>query len=305
MDDETRKELEELFGAGDRIVVDPRELERKFTIPERNRAIVREFREVIDRGFTGRDGVRRFPSRGKTIVFAVTKRHAETLATMFDDHFADLKPHPATRYADFVVSDVGGGPSPDASAIIKRFKAEEFPQILVSVNMLDTGFDCPEVVNLVMARFTASAILYRQMRGRGTRKAPHIRKTGFTIFDFVGVTDFHDDDGGGIDGGIVAEPRRPPYGTRTPRTLLTLDVDDHIDPVSRDWVTLDEAGRIVRTFDAHPFAGLGGYDQAARVFGGAAALDRLISGFNAAVFGRAGADLPRRGDDPGPGPGVR
>ena len=235
MDEATRAELEELFGAADRIVVDPRALERKFTIPERNRAIVREFREVVDRGFTGRDGVRRFPSRGKTIVFAVTRRHAETLATMFDDHFADLKPHPATRYADFVVSDVGGGPSPDPSAVIKRFKEEEFPQILVSVNMLDTGFDCPEVVNLVMARFTGSAILYRQMRGRGTRLAPHVRKSGFTIFDFVGVTDFHGDDDGAIDGGIVAEPGRPPYGPRTPRRLLTLDVDDHIDPASRDW----------------------------------------------------------------------
>ena len=250
MDEATRAELEELFGAADRIVVDPRALERKFTIPERNRAIVREFREVVDRGFTGRDGVRRFPSRGKTIVFAVTRRHAETLATMFDDHFADLKPHPATRYADFVVSDVGGGPSPDPSAVIRRFKEEEFPQILVSVNMLDTGFDCPEVVNLVMARFTGSAILYRQMRGRGTRLAPHVRKSGFTIFDFVGVTDFHGDDDGALDGGIVAEPGRPPYGPRTPRRLLTLDVDDHIDPASRDWVTLDEDGRIVRT-EAH------------------------------------------------------
>ena len=373
MDEATRAELEELFGAADRIVVDPRALERKFTIPERNRAIVREFREVVDKGFTGRDGVRRYPSRGKTIVFAVTRRHAETLATMFDDHFADLKPHPATRYADFVVSDVGGGPSPDPSAVIRRFKEEEFPQILVSVNMLDTGFDCPEVVNLVMARFTGSAILYRQMRGRGTRLAPHVRKSGFTIFDFVGVTDFHGDDDGAIDGGIVAEPGRPPYGPRTPRTLLTLDVDDHIDPASRDWVTLDEDGRIVRTeahearaselglhveawrsaqafnaeqarwaglignriradamtmdrfgdydFDAHPFAGLGGYDQAARVFGGPASLDRLIASVNAAVFGgegaghphygdgsavvsgRAGAGHPRRGD--GPGPGVR
>ena len=60
---------------------------------------------------------------------------------MLDEHFADMKPHPATRYADFVVSDDrgGGGPAPDASAIIKRFKEEEFPRILVSVNMLDTG----------------------------------------------------------------------------------------------------------------------------------------------------------------------
>ena len=56
-----------------------------------------------------------------------------------------------------------------------------------------TGFDCPEVVNLAMARFTRSAILYRQMRGRGTRKAEHIGKTDFTTFDFVGVTEFHGD----------------------------------------------------------------------------------------------------------------
>ena len=209
MDQRTRAEFEELFKAGDPIRVDPRALERAFTIPERNRAMVREFRDAHEKGFMGRDGVRRWPAWGKTIVFAVTRRHAETLAEMFDAHFADLKPHPATRYADFVVSDVGGGPAPDASAIVKRFKEEEYPRILVSVNMLDTGFDCPEVVNLVMARFTRSTILYRQMRGRGTRQARHIKKTGFTIFDFVGVTDFHGDDDGDIDGEHVPGAQRP------------------------------------------------------------------------------------------------
>ena len=76
MDEATRAEFEELFGASDTVTVDPRALERKFTIPERNRAIVRECRSVLENGFTGRDGIRRFPSRGKTIVFAVTKRHA-------------------------------------------------------------------------------------------------------------------------------------------------------------------------------------------------------------------------------------
>ena len=232
MDEKTRAEFEELFAASDAITVDPQALERKFTIPERNRALVREYRSVLDDGFTGKDGIKRYPSRGKTIVFAVTKRHAETLATMFDEHFADLRPHPTTRYADFVVSDLGGGPSPDASTIIKRFKDEEFPQILVSINMLDTGFDCPEVVNLVMARFTRSAVLYRQRRGRGTRKAPHIRKTDFTMFDFVGVTDFHGDDEGPIAGTAVREPPPPPYGPATPRTLLNLDVNDHIDPAT-------------------------------------------------------------------------
>ena len=347
MDEATRTEFEALFGQADSIVVDPRALERKFTVPERNRAIVREFRDVLDDGFTGRDGVRRFPADGKTIVFAVTRRHAETLAAMFDEHFADRKPHPTTRYADFVVSDVGGGPVPDASAVIKRFREEEFPRIVVSVNMLDTGFDCPEVVNLVMARFTESAILYRQMRGRGARKAPHIRKTGFTIFDFVGVTDFHGDDDGDIPGGALRESK--PSGPVTPRALLTLDVGDHIDPASRDWLTLDENGRIAWSaehearvaevglrfeawlgeqrfnaeqarwarlignrvgadatamdgfwdydFDSHPFTGIGGYDGAARVFGGRDALDLLLGGLNVAVFGGGESGAPAPPDD--------
>ncbi len=338
MDRAARTGFEALFAGSDTITVDPQALERKFTIPERNRALVREFRDAHEKGFMGRGGVRRWPTPGKTLVFAVTRRHAETLAQMFDAHFADLKPHPTVRYADFVVSDVGGGPAPDAGAIVKRFKDEAYPKILVSVNMLDTGFDCPEVVNLVMARFTRSAILYRQMRGRGTRKADHIDKTGFTIFDFVGVTDFHGDDDAGIEGGMM-EAQGAYTRPRDPRMLLTLDVDDHIDPASREWLTLDENGRIVRTpehearaadvglkfeawrgeqgdfdaeqahwagligsrvradamdmeglgawnFDEHPFAALGGYDRARRVFGGMEALDRLIAGINAAVFGQ-------------------
>ena len=243
MDHATKAEFEDLFEQSDRITVDPRALERRFTIPERNWAMVREFRDCFEKGFMGRDGVRRTPTWGKTIVFAVTKRHAETLAAMFDEHFADLKPDPTTRFADFVVSDLGGGPAPDAGAIIKRFKDEQFPQILVSVNMLDTGFDCPEVVNLVMARFTRSAILYRQMRGRGTRKAEHIGKTDFTMFDFVGVTDFHGDDDDQI-AGEVREERRRYKVPRAPGILLTLDVNDHIHPATREWLTLDEGGRI-------------------------------------------------------------
>lgn len=245
MDDQTRAEFERAFNGNDSISVDPAALERKFTIPERNRAIVREFRDVMEKGFIGRDGVRRAPVPGKTVVFAVTKRHAETLARIFDAEFAHLKPTPETRYADFVVSDMGNDDTPDALTVIKQFKREEFPKILVSVNMLDTGFDCAEIVNLVMARFTKSAILYQQMRGRGTRKAPHIHKAGFTMFDFVGVADFHGDDDEEIIGGpvILSEPkaRRP-----EPRRLLVLDINDHIDPTSRDWLTFDDTGNVVR-----------------------------------------------------------
>lgn len=241
LDAESRIEFEKLFEAGDPITVDPSALERRFTIPERNRAMVREFQSVLKDGYVDGKGIQRVPLLGKTIVFAVTKRHAETLAVLFDDAFAALKPSPEIRYADYVVSGVGNDDSPDSETLIKRFKKEKFPEILVSVNMLDTGFDCPEVVNLVFARFTKSAILYQQMRGRGTRKFKG--KPLFTMFDFVGVSDYHGDDDAIGEGGMViqAAKRRP----GPPRKLLVIDVEDHIDPMTRAWITVDEDGRLV------------------------------------------------------------
>ena len=241
MSPKVKEEFEQLFSNGDTIKVDPNALERKFTIPERNRAIVREFQQVMENGYRDHAGRLRKPLLGKSIIFAVTKHHAETLAQMFDEAFAHEKPSPDVRYADFVVSGCGREDTVDGPTKIKRFKKEEFPKILVSVNMLDTGFDAPEVVNLVMARFTRSVILYRQMRGRGTRKAPG--KALFTLFDFVGVTDYHDDDETIPEGGFIKETK--PRTRHEPRTLLTLDIDDHIDPTTREWVTIDDNGNFV------------------------------------------------------------
>lgn len=254
LDETTRNELEALFAVQDPLIVDPTVLERKFTIPARNRAMVREFREVLENGYAGPNNVRRAPEWGKTIVFAVTKRHAETLARLFDVVFADKKPSPTTRYADFVVSGLGPDDTVDSQAKIKRFKNELFPQILVSVNMLDTGFDCPEVRNLVMARFTHSSILYQQMRGRGTRLAPG--KNRFTIWDFTGVTLRHGDDETPNEGGvIVVRPTDRPKGQ--PRRMLTLDVHDEIDPTTREWVTVDESGRAYMDADEAKAEALG------------------------------------------------
>ena len=241
MDAEIRAELDKLFGDKDAITVDPSALERRFTIPERNRAIVREYRQVLDQGYVDAKGVLRKPLLGKAIVFAVTKKHAETLARLFDAEFAHLKPSPDVRFADYVVSGQGADDTVDGMSKIRRFKKEPFPQILVSVNMLDTGFDCPEVVSLVFARFTRSSILYQQMRGRGTRKARN--KPTFTMFDFVGVSEYHGDDDDYAAGGVVmAKQARKKY---EPRRLLALDIDDHIDPTTREWVTVDENGNMV------------------------------------------------------------
>lgn len=241
MDAQARAELEQVFGDKDTVIIDPSALERRFTIPERNRAIVREFKSVLDKGYVDAKGVLRKPLLGKTIVFAVNKRHAETLAKMFDAEFAHLKPSPEVRVADYVVSGFGSDDTVDGMSKIRRFKKEPFPQILVSVNMLDTGFDCPEVVNLVFARFTRSTILYQQMRGRGTRKAKG--KPAFTMFDFVGVCDYHgDDDDYALGGPVLAKIAKKKY---QPRRLLSLDVDDHIDPTTREWITVDENGNMV------------------------------------------------------------
>lgn len=246
MDAPTRAEFDALFAESDPITVDPNTLERRFSIPERNRAIVREFRDVLLNGYTGKDGVRRFPQDGKTIVFAVTRKHAATLAMMLDEAFADRKPSPELRYADYVVSEAGVEETADAKIKIKRFQKEPLPKIMVSVNMLDTGFDYPEVVNLVMARFTRSAILYQQMRGRGTRKAPSIKKTAFTMFDFTGVTDFHgDSEDIPAEGGFVVAAEKKARDAKR-RGLLVLDVHDQIDPATRGWVTLDENGNEIR-----------------------------------------------------------
>ena len=249
LDPKTRKELDDAFVAAanlkppqPHILIDPNVLERKFTIPARNQAIVREFRKVMEDGYTDATGYLRKPLIGKTIVFAVTKRHAETLATLIDTEFAHLKPSPEIKYADYVVSGVGqGDDTTDAMARIRRFKKEQFPQVLVSVNMLDTGFDCPEVVNLIFARYTKSVTLYRQMLGRGTRKSQG--KPVFTMFDFVGVADAHEGDDGYAEGGNLTE--RDPRPRPDPRTLVTVDQNDEIDPLTRSWVTMDDAGNFV------------------------------------------------------------
>lgn len=251
LDQRTRADLEGAFTAAANrkppkatITVDPNALERRFTIPERNLALVREFKSVMDTGYMDGNGLRRKPLIGKTIVFAVTKRHAETLARMFDAEFAHLKPNPQTRYADYVVSGTGTDDTQDGIAKIRAFRKLKFPQapqVLVSVNMLDTGFDCPEVVNLVFARYTASPILYRQMIGRGTRKAKD--KPIFTVFDFVGVSDAHQDDGSYAEVGTT--PPSKPGPNPLPRELVTLDTDDAIDPTTRAWVTYDEDGNVV------------------------------------------------------------
>lgn len=175
-----------LLAAGaevDNETYDPAEFERKWTNKDTNRKMMEEFDRLAWQNYRElAPGQKTGP--GKSIVFAISKHHAARLAK----HLNDLHPEYKGRYAEVITSDVA---NPDDA--IRRFKKEALPQVAVSVGMLDTGFDCREVLHLVMCRRVRSPILYQQMRGRGTRTAPHIGKRKFVIYDFFGNHKYFND----------------------------------------------------------------------------------------------------------------
>jgi type I restriction enzyme, R subunit len=209
----------------------PTEFERRWTNPATNELMMREFDRLAHENFqTLAPGLTDKQGPGKAIVFAITKNHATRLAKILND----LHPEAKGQYAEIITSDVA-----DAEGLIRRFKRESYPRVAVSVGMLDTGFDCREVLHLVMCRRVRSPILYQQMRGRGTRTAPHIKKKGFVIYDFFknheyfGDSDDHPFTGCGVGSGSGGEKPGPGGGE-----LIELDREDHW----RERVTYVEVG---------------------------------------------------------------
>ena len=126
---------------------------------------------------------------GKTIIFAQNKRHAQFIV----DRFNALYPQYHGNFIRRVVCD-----DSYARTIIKKFKiAESDPHIAVSVDMMDTGVDVPECVNLVFFKKVRSKAKFWQMIGRGTRlckglscidqiDGEYMDKRRFLIFDYCG-----------------------------------------------------------------------------------------------------------------------
>jgi type I restriction enzyme R subunit len=118
---------------------------------------------------------------GKTIIFAKNHDHAKFIAERFDANYPHLKGHFA-RVIDYQTEY--------AQSLIDDFSLpESAPHIAISVDMLDTGIDVPEVVNLVFFKIVRSKTKFWQMIGRGTRLSPDLfgpdqHKTEFFIFDF-------------------------------------------------------------------------------------------------------------------------
>ena len=124
---------------------------------------------------------------GKTIIFARNHNHAEFIVQRFDANY----PHYKGKFAQVIDSH-----NSYAQNLLDDFsEANKEPTIAVSVDMLDTGVDVPEVLNLVFFKPVYSQVKFNQMIGRGTRLCPDLFGVGddkqeFLVFDLCGNFDF-------------------------------------------------------------------------------------------------------------------
>lgn len=128
---------------------------------------------------------------GKTIIFAKNHDHAEKILEVFNKEYPNLaKGANGQAFAKVIDNYMTYA----QSAIDEFSDAKKLPQIAISVDMLDTGIDVPEVLNLVFFKKVMSKAKFWQMIGRGTRLCPGLvdgeDKSKFYIFDFCGNFEF-------------------------------------------------------------------------------------------------------------------
>ncbi len=155
---------------------------------------------------------------GKTIIFAKNHQHALFIQERFDANY----PHLKGRFARVIDNQESY-----AQDLIKMFSMQkspprDAPQIAISVDMLDTGIDVPDVVNLVFFKIVRSKTKFWQMIGRGTRLCPELFGPGeakeyFFVFDYCGNFEFFNLNPKGVEGNT-----QEPIGTKLFRARLDL-----------------------------------------------------------------------------------
>ncbi len=197
-EDDTHKEDEEFFFKED--------FEKKFFSPKTNASFVKAFLNHAKRDpITG--------EIGKTIFFAVRRKHAEKLAKLLNDEIEKL--YPGKYNSDFAVQVTSNIPTAQSMTIdfsnnnlngLTRFKPELIDykscktRVCVTVGMMTTGYDCQDILNVVLARPIFSPTLFIQIKGRGTRLYDFSYDSGnskiikskdnFYLFDFFANCDF-------------------------------------------------------------------------------------------------------------------
>lgn len=193
LSDEDKARYEEDFTDEDGMMPDevPAPAVNKFIF---NQATVdRVLQDLMEKGIKTAGGDR----LGKTIIFAQNKRHAEYILERFDK----LYPQHNGGFARRVICDDNY-----AQTIIDDFKnPEREPHIAVSVDMMDTGIDVPQIVNLVFFKRVRSKAKFWQMIGRGTRLCKDLfgegqHKSHFVIFDYLGNFEFFRQHKEGLEG---------------------------------------------------------------------------------------------------------
>jgi type I restriction enzyme R subunit len=135
---------------------------------------------------------------GKTIIFAKNRDHANFIEERFNANY----PHWKGSFARVITFE-----TEYAQSLIDDFSIKDkAPHIAISVDMLDTGIDVPEIVNLVFFKVVRSKTKFWQMMGRGTRLCPELfgpedHKTCFRVFDYCGNLEFFRQQLPAVEGG--------------------------------------------------------------------------------------------------------
>ena len=182
LNDAQRAQLEQQMSNAESFDYEAAELDRYLFNKDTNRAMLRN---LMENGI--RDANGQLP--GKTIIFARSHRHAILLKELFDELYPQYGGSLCTVIDNY---------DPRAEQLIDDFKGQgehNDIQIAISVDMLDTGIDVPEIVNLVFAKPVKSYVKFWQMIGRGTRQCENLFAAGkdkreFLIFDHWGNFDF-------------------------------------------------------------------------------------------------------------------
>lgn len=177
--------------------------------------------ELMSKGHRVAEGDR----LGKTIIFAKNQAHAEFIARRFDIQY----PQYAGTFARVITHSTAY-----AQSLIDDFSVtDKAPHIAISVDMLDTGIDVPDVVNLVFFKLVRSKTKFWQMIGRGTRLRPDLfgpgkDKQNFYVFDFCGNLEFFSQDLPGSEGSFQKSLNQRLFETR----LGLITAIDHAWPPS-------------------------------------------------------------------------
>ncbi|MEI5004017.1 MULTISPECIES: DEAD/DEAH box helicase family protein [Micrococcus] len=188
---------------------------------------------LMERGQKVADGDR----LGKTIVFAKNQRHAEFIERRFNERFPEL----GGGFARVITSKTAY-----SGALLDDFSdPDKMPQMAISVDMLDTGVDIPDVVNLVLFKVVHSKTKFWQMLGRGTRLRPDLfgpgrDKTSFTVIDVGGNLEYFNQD---LPEREASQPKPLTQQIFETRAAVVAALDAQTEPGSEREATADAVRR--------------------------------------------------------------